>query len=401
MGCHAYYKGPVTSEHTIPRLDFADLPMAADRGAGWAKLRDTGPLVEGDGFYTLTRRDDVLEALRNTEVYSSKAAFDGLGSPLPMVPIAFDPPEHTRFRRILHPYFSTQTLGAMLPSLQQQAIDVIDDIATRDGCEAVSDLAIPYPSQVFLTLFGLPLEDRDRLVAWKDAIIDIGMLDNIEDADLTPALELATYLTEAIAEHRRNPGDDILSGVLTGPDPLDDGEALGLGYVFILAGLDTVTSAIGSALLMLARQPDVRRRLCADPDQIPVFVEELIRLESPAPMIPRVTTRPVTVAGVTLPAGAKVRLPLAAINRDGTDAISGDDLVMDGKLHRHWGFGGGPHRCLGSNLARMELRLVLTEWLRRIPDFEVEPGFDALIEWPAPALALLKLPLVFGSAQNG
>ena len=253
---------------TIPRLDFADLPMATDRAAGWAQLRDAGPLVVGEGFYTLTRREDVLEALRNTEVYSSKAAFDGLGSPLPMVPIAFDPPEHTRFRRILHPYFSTQTLGAMLPSLQQQAIDVIEGIAANNSCEAVRELAIPYPSQVFLTLFGLPLEDRDRLVAWKDAIIDIGMLDSLEDADLTPALELATYLTEAIAEHRRNPGADILSGVLTGPDPLDDGEALGLGYVFILAGLDTVTSAIGSALLMLARRPDVRRVLCADPDQI-------------------------------------------------------------------------------------------------------------------------------------
>ncbi|TDO17298.1 cytochrome P450 [Mycobacterium sp. BK086] len=394
----AYYKGPMT---TIPRLDFADLPMAADRGAGWAMLREAGPLIEGDGFYTLTRRDDVLEALRNTDVYSSKAAFDGLASPLPMVPIAFDPPEHTRFRRILHPYFSMQTLGAMLPSLQQQAIDVIDDIAAKDGCEVVQELAIPYPSQVFLTLFGLPLADRDRLVAWKDAIIDIGMAQNLDDADLTPAIELATYLTEAIAEHRGNPGDDVLSGVLTGPDPLDDGEALGLGYVFILAGLDTVTSAIGSALLMLARHPEARRQLCADPDQIPVFIEELLRLESPAPMIPRVTTRPVTIAGVTLPAGAKVRLPLAAINRDGSDAISVDELVMDGKLHRHWGFGGGPHRCLGSNLARLELKLVLTEWLRRIPEFEVAPGFDAVVEWPAASLALPKLPLVFGSVQNG
>jgi len=393
----AYYKDPMT---TIPRLDFADLPMAVDRGVGWARLREAGPVVEGDGFYTLTRREDVLEALRNTEVFSSKAAFDGLGSPLPMVPIAFDPPEHTRFRRILHPYFSMQTLSAMLPSLQQQAIDVVDDIASRDGCEVVQELAIPYPSQVFLTLFGLPLADRDRLVAWKDAIIDIGMAQSLEDADLTPAIELATYLTEAIAEHRRNPGEDILSGVLTGPDPLDDGEALGLGYVFILAGLDTVTSAIGSALLMLARHPDVRRALCADPDQIPVFVEELLRLESPAPMIPRVTTRAVTVGDVTLPAGAKVRLPLAAINRDGSDAISTDDLVMDGKLHRHWGFGGGPHRCLGSNLARLELRLVLSEWLRRIPEFDVAPGFDAVVEWPAASLALPKLPLVF-SAQNG
>ncbi|MCV7176100.1 cytochrome P450 [Mycolicibacterium sphagni] len=385
----------------IPRLDLAELPMAADRAVGWAALRDAGPLIAGDGYYTLTRRDDVLEALRNTEVYSSKKAFDGLGSPLPMVPIAFDPPEHTRFRRILHPFFSMQTLGALLPSLQQQAIDVIDDIAANDSCEVVQELAIPYPSQVFLTLFGLPLEDRDRLVAWKDAIIDIGLLDSLDDADLTPAIELATYLTGAIAEHRRSPGDDILSQVLTGSDPLDDGEALGLGYVFILAGLDTVTSAIGSALLMLARRPGVRRLLCADPSQIPVFVEELLRLESPAPLIPRVTTRPVEVAGVTLPAGAKVRLPLAAINRDGSDGISGDELVMDGKLHRHWGFGGGPHRCLGSNLARMELRLVLTEWLSRIPDFEVAPGFDPLVEWPAPSLALPKLPLVFGSGEHG
>ena len=102
------------------------------------------------------------------------------------------------------------------------------------------------------------------------------------------------------------------------------------------------------------------------------------------------------LAGVTLPAGAKVRLPLAAINRDGSDAISGDDMVMDGKLHRHWGFGGGPHRCLGSNLARLELKLVLTEWLRRIPDFDVVPGFDPVVAWPAASLALPKLPLVFG-----
>ncbi|AKK27368.1 cytochrome P450 [Mycobacterium sp. EPa45] len=385
----------------VPRLAFADLPMAADRSVGWAALRDAGPLIVGDGFYTLTRRDDVLEALRNTEVYSSQKAFDGLGSPLPMVPIAFDPPEHTRYRRILHPFFSTQTLAGMLPSLQQQAVDVITDIAAKDGCEVVGELAIPYPSQVFLTLFGLPLEDRDRLVDWKDAIIDIGLLESVQDADLTPAIELATYLSEAITEHRRNPGNDILSQVLTGPDPLDDGEALGLGYVFILAGLDTVTSAIGSALLMLARRPDARRQLCADPGQIPVFVEELLRLESPAPMIPRVTTRPVTVGGVTLPTGAKVRLPLGAINRDGSDAISGDDLVMDGKLHRHWGFGGGPHRCLGSNLARLELRLVISEWLLRIPEFDVAPGFDPHVEWPAASLGLAKLPLVIGSGNDG
>ena len=190
----------------IPRLDLAELPMAADRAVGWAALRDAGPLIAGDGYYTLTRRDDVLEALRNTEVYSSKKAFNRWAarcrwSRSPSIRPS-TPASAASFTRS---YGMRETLGALLPSLQQQAIDVIDDIAANDSCEVVQELAIPYPSQVFLTLFGLPLEDRDRLVAWKDAIIDIGLLDSLDDADLTPAIELATYLTGAIAEHRRSP----------------------------------------------------------------------------------------------------------------------------------------------------------------------------------------------------
>ncbi|WP_459976632.1 cytochrome P450, partial [Mycobacterium avium] len=210
-----------------------------------------------------------------------------------------------------------------------------------------------------------PLRDRDRLIGWKDAVIALSDLPTLEGADLAPALELFAYLTEAINERRRNPGQDILSQVLTGEEPLDDAEAIGLSYLFVLAGLDTVTAALGAALLALARDPQLRDQLRADPEQVKVFVEEIVRLEPPAPVVPRVTTEPVTVGGVTLPAGSQVRLPLGAINRDHSDAVSTNDLVLDGKLHRHWGFGGGPHRCLGSHLARMELTLIVTEWLRR------------------------------------
>ena len=168
--------------------------------------------------------------------------------------------------------------------------------------------------------------------------------------------------------------------MLVGEDALTDEEALGMAFMFVLAGLDTVTSAIGSAMLELARRPDLRTRLCENPGEIRIFVEEMVRLESSAPVIPRVTTEEVTVAGTTLPAGSRVRLCLGAINRDGSDAISGDDLVMDGKVHKPWGFGGGPHRCIGSHLARMEMNLVVTEWLRRIPDFELPwiPAGDQL-----------------------
>lgn len=383
----------MTNIASIPETEYESVPMADDRKIGWDHLRDMGPVVLMNGWYYLTQRDDVLHALRTPEIFSSKKAFDNLGSPIPLVPISFDPPEHTRFRKILQPFFSPHTLSAMLPALQQQAVGMIDGIVSQGKCEVVADIGIPYPSQVFLTLYGLPLADRDRLVQWKDAVIALADSTTLEGHDLTPALELFAYLTEAINERRANPGADILSQVLTGEEPLDDAEAVGLSFLFVLAGLDTVTAAIGFALLELARRPDLRAALRDDPEQIKVFVEEIVRLEPPAPILPRMTTEEVTVSGVTLPADTPVRLMIAAINRDGSDEISTDDVVMDGKVHRHWGFGGGPHRCLGAHLARMELNLVVEEWLRRIPDFEVEPGFTPRIGWPANTHSLTSLPL--------
>jgi cytochrome P450 len=380
----------------VPQLSFASLPMAADRGVGWKTLRDAGRVVFLDGWFHLTHRDDVLAALRNPEVFSSKKAFDVLGSPLPLVPISFDPPEHTRFRKILQPFFSPHTLAEMLPSLQKQAIDIVDEIAAKGDCEVVADIAIPYPSQVFLTLFGLPLEDRDKLIAWKNSVIALADSPTLEGADLTPALELFAYLTEAINERRANPGRDILSQVLTGDDPLDDAESIGLSYLFVLAGLDTVTAAMTAAILELARNPELRTTLRDDPEQIDVFLEEIVRLEPPAPIIPRVTTMEVTIGDITLPADTQIRLCIGAINRDDSDEISTNDVVMDGKVHRHWGFGGGPHRCLGSHLARMELKLILGEWLRRIPEFSVETGYEPQIVFPAQTFAFARVPLKLG-----
>jgi cytochrome P450 len=379
-----------------PELSFASLPMAGDRGVGWKTVRDAGRVVSIDGWYYLSHREDVLAALRNPELFSSKKAFDVLGSPIPLVPISFDPPEHTRFRKILQPFFSPHTLAEMLPSLQKQALDIVDEIAKKGECEVVADLAIPYPSQVFLTLFGLPLQDRDKLVAWKDSVIALAESPSLDGVDLTPAMELLAYLTEAVNERRTNPGPDVLSQVLSGDDALDDAEVMGLSFLFVLAGLDTVTAAMSSALLELAQKPGLRATLREHPDQMSVFVEEIVRLEPPAPMLPRVTTAEVTIGDVTLPADTRVRLCVAAVNRDDSDEISINDVVMDGKVHRHWGFGGGPHRCLGSHLARMELTLVLDAWLKRIPEFAVEPGYEPHIVFPAQTFALQRLPLKFG-----
>ncbi|PQM48465.1 Putative cytochrome P450 143 [Mycobacterium talmoniae] len=250
----------------LPRLDYANLPMAVDRGVGWKTLRDAGPVVFMNGAYYLTRREDVLGALRNPKVFSSRLALQPPDSPLPVVPLAFDPPEHTRYRKILTPYFSPHALSKSLPVLRRHAADMIDGIARQGECEVMADLANLYPFQVFLDLYGLPLEDRDRVIAWKDAVVDDKPYRT--EADLAPARELFTYLTDAINQRRQNPGTDMLSRVMTGDGDFSDLELLGMSHLLILAGLDTVTAAIGFCLFELARRPQLRAALRDHPKQI-------------------------------------------------------------------------------------------------------------------------------------
>jgi cytochrome P450 len=377
----------------LPRLEYTHLPMTADRGVGWKVLRDAGPVVYMNGYYYITRREDVLAALRNPEVFSSRLALQPPGSPIPVLPLAFDPPEHTRYRKVLQPFFSPHGLSKSRPVLVRHAADMIDAIAARGECEAMKDLARLYPFQVFLDLYGLPLQDRDRLIAWKDAV----MADKpyVTEADATASSDLYYYLTDAIQQRRENPGTDMLSAVMTGDGNFTDLELLGMSHLLILAGLDTVTAAIGFSLLELARRPQLRAQLRGNRRQIRVFIEEIVRLEPSAPVAPRVLTKTTVVGGMTLPAGSSLFLCMAAINRDGSDSISTDELVMDGKVHRHWGFGGGPHRCLGSHLARMELTVIVDEWLNRIPEFELAPDYEPVIKFPSKTFALTELPLRF------
>jgi cytochrome P450 len=377
----------------LPRLEYTHLPMTADRGVGWKVLRDAGPVVYMNGYYYITRREDVLAALRNPEVFSSRLALQPPGSPIPVLPLAFDPPEHTRYRKVLQPFFSPHGLSKSRPVLVRHAADMIDAIAAGGECEAMRDLARLYPFQVFLDLYGLPLQDRDRLIAWKDAV----MADKpyVTEADATASSDLYYYLTDAIQQRRENPGTDMLSAVMTGDGNFTDLELLGMSHLLILAGLDTVTAAIGFSLLELARRPQLRAQLRGNRRQIRVFIEEIVRLEPSAPVAPRVLTKTTVVGGMTLPAGSSLFLCMAAVNRDGSDSISTDELVMDGKVHRHWGFGGGPHRCLGSHLARMELTVIVDEWLNRIPEFELAPDYEPVIKFPSKTFALTELPLRF------
>jgi cytochrome P450 len=380
----------------LPALE--TLPFAQDRDAAWHMLLAPGEVAVSDsGVYFLSGSDVVEEAALHPELFSSQGAFDMVGSPFPMVPIAFDPPEHTRFRRVLDKFFGPRRMAERGPELRRQVGDLIDQIvASGNSTEVMSALAVPFPSQVFLTLFGLPLDDRDLLIGWKDAVLAFSAADGSTPSPETLArgAELMAYLNEHLAQRRGGDGDDLLSLLVadTSDGALTDQEIIGLCFLFLIAGLDTVTAATGFALYELARNPALRTTLIDDEEAVGHFIEEVLRINPPVPYVPRTTTAEVTVAGVTIPAGSMCWLGLGTANRD--PARYPDAEVIHERRNNHFTFGRGPHRCLGSHLARLELRLIIEEWNRRIPTYSVL--HEPTVGWPAGTLHFHELHLQIG-----
>src|ERR1700730_15998285 len=374
-----------------------DLPFATDRSRAWRELREAGEAVTSGEEIVLTSAEAVEFAAKKPEIFSSARAFDRLGSPVPLVPIAIDPPDHTRFRRLLDPFFSPKKMAEREPELRRQAGELIDAVVAKGECDVVPDLATPFPSQVFLTLFGLPMADRDRLVRWKDSILEFT---DPGSADATPevlahALELFTYLTEHIAERRANTtGGDMLTQLMLNSEDggMSDNEILGLCFMFVLAGLDTVTSAVGFSLAKLAGDADLRHRISNDYSLIPAFIEDMLRVDGPVPFAPRVTTEEVEVAGRVVPKDSTVMLSYGSADRDPRRYQDADNVHLDSKAV-HFAFGRGPHRCLGSHLARLELRLILEEWHSRIPEYTLAQDTPPQMPWPTGTMSLQSVRL--------
>ena len=379
----------------------ADAPMSRDRTAGWSYVRDQGDVVrEVDGTWLLTSPEAVRFAHRHPEIFSSAKAFDSLGSPVPLIPLAVDPPDHKKFRRVLDPMLAPRVINAMEDSLRSQVRALVSSFAARGTCDVVSDLSRLYPTQVFLTLFGLPLEDRDQFIAWVEMIVENSNRDSTAEPApelVAAAMNLFTYLQGHVDIKRAHPAEDMLSAVLglEGDDAWSNDEVLGLCFLFTLAGLDTVAAAIGFVMLHLAARPDLRRGLVTDPSTVGPLIEEVLRLELPAPTTPRVVTEDVEVCGTLIPAGAQVALCLATANRSPRWFGRPDDIDLGQADGGHLAFGGGIHRCLGSHLARRELRLVVEEFHGLIPDYELAPGAEPQVAWPSGTLHLTSLPLVF------
>ena len=376
--------------------------MEKDRTAGFRFVSAPGEVFQAaDGTWLLTSAEAVHFAQRHPEIFSSAEATQASsGIPMPLVPVAIDPPAHSKYRRILDPMFAPRVVNAMEDDLRAQIRDLIAAFATKGECDIVADVARLYPTQVFLTFFGMRLADRDQLIDWVETIIDHSS--GVGTAPATPeVVETATallgYLQGYIDEKREMPSDDVLSRILSlnGEEAWSNEELLGFTFIFTLAGLDTVAAAIGFTMRHLALNPELRRRLLADPALVGPVVEEVLRLEPPAPAITRVTTQDVDVCGVRIPAGSPAVLWLATANREPGRYEHPDNFDVGQADLGHMTFGGGIHRCLGSHLAWRELRLVVEEFHKVIPEYEIAPGFEPKVKWPAGTLRLESLPLVF------
>jgi cytochrome P450 len=386
-----------------PPLHHKESPFfAADRAAYWRHLCALGPVVKIDngdpllrGYY-LTRRDDVRAALLDPQTFASPPktfAIQLFGAPLPQVPLSIGTrAEHARFGKVLHPLFSPKALAPFGPDLRARAAKLADKVAPRRQCDAVS-VADTYASQALFMVCGLPPDDARAAQMASAAVIG--------DTTGTAQLELFKWLNTSfdagLRDPERPPGIlwPLLERLAADKNfPLTQVEVASvLLLLFSVAGTEMVSSAIGFALLHLARDPGLRAQLRDDPAQVPAFAEEIFRLESPGPAIPRVTTRKVEIGGVTIPAHSSVWLALEAAGRTSGDEISrGSNGEV--RRQRHWAFGGGMHRCLGMHLARLEMDAFVTEWLNRIPDFELKPGFTpVIVQKPTSVTHLRRLKL--------
>jgi cytochrome P450 len=379
-----------------------DIPMARDRTEGFCFVTGAGEVFQAaDGSWMLTTAEAVHFALRHPEVFSSAEATQaGSGIPMPFVPVAIDPPAHVKYRRILDPLFAPRVVNAMEDGLRAQVRDLISAFVDKGECDIVADIARLYPTQVFLTFFGMRLADRDQLIDWVEFIIDHSSGLGTTQAGpevVETSTALLRYLQGYIEEKRKQPGQDVLSSILSlqGDEAWSNEELLGFTFIFTLAGLDTVAAAIGFMMRRLALNPQLRQALVDDTTLVGPVIEEVLRLEPPAPMITRVTTEDVEVSGVHIPAKSPVLLWLGTANREPTRYQHPDEFDLTQADLGHVTFGGGVHRCLGSHLARRELRLVVEEFHKLIPEYEIPPGCDPEVKWPAGTIRLASLPLVF------
>jgi cytochrome P450 len=358
----------------------------------WDELREECPVAHSDrwrGSWMPTRYEDLFQIARDIRHYSSRNVlvvnFEqpnpedidpelerhvGAGAP----PITSDPPVHTWSRALLLPRFSIKAISDYEEETRELCRSLIDGFIDNGRADAAADYAQQIPPRVIASMLGIPRSEAGEFSSWVQGFLEYGLTN--ADMRSSSALQIFTYLHEQIQQRKANPGDDLISYLLSAkvegaPDPIPEPHILGTCFLLLVAGIDTTWSSIGAAMWHLAQRPDHRRQIIENPDLITSAVEELLRAYSPVTMA-REVTKDYVYEGCPMKENDKVLMNFPAGNRDPEKFEHPDEVILDRKINPHIAFGVGIHRCAGSNLARMEMRVSIEEWLKRIPDFRLE-----------------------------
>jgi cytochrome P450 len=379
-------------DETIARLcPFSDIITTGrnDRPAltsfaEFDRIREAGRRFTLDsGNIVYTRADDIRAIAQQPEIFHSKAYDPVTGEPaaFTLVPQAIDGPEHGKWRRLVGPFFSPGHVAQWEDAARKLANELIDDFIDDGHCDFIQQFSLRFPTSIFLEhVMGLPVQELDRFLAWETDIL------HSKDDDQAAAyarqvnaqVEVTKYFTAVIADRRALPpeerGDDLTSRAMSwqidGHD-IDDRDLLSFYLLMFMAGLDTVTAELGYGFLHLATHPADRARLVNEPDITPNAVEELLRFY-PIVNISRTAMQDTEIEGCPVKAGQQFQLALTSAGRDGEQFDQPDQVDFDREDLSHITFGVGPHRCLGSHLARLELKVAYSEWHRRIPDYRLD-----------------------------
>ena len=364
-------------DHLDPRWTENPYPI-------WDALRQKCPIAHTERFmgaYFATRYDDVRLIAYDTEHFSSRRpVVRETRAPLtPAPPITSDPPEHGPAKKVLLPAFTPEAINRHEPRTRDVCQELTAQIASKKSCDAAVEYAQEIPVRVIAHMLGVPEQDADQFRKWIKEILEIGIADH--DVLMRAQREMIAYFVEKIALRRADPQDDLISYLInarTEGQTLSDDHINGTLRLLLIAGIDTTWSAIGSCLWHLAQHQEDRRRLRSEAGLMTLAIEEFLRAYAPVTMA-REVVKQTQIGGCTFKPGHMVLLSFPAANRDPTVFPNADRVIIDRAQNRHAAFGLGIHRCVGSNLARIEIRIALTEWLAHFPEFRLDP--DKVVTW--------------------
>jgi len=366
-------------------FDVLSPTYVADPFRIWDQLRKTCPVAHTDrrgSTWLPTRYQDVVDLAHDVDHFSSTeiAVIPFAGEPpdepvleYGLPPISADPPLHTWTRRLLLPWFSHRRVEGYEPLTRSLCAELLDGFIDQGRADAARDYAQQIPVRVIAAILGVPSSLSDTFTGWVRDVLEFA---DDPERRIRGVEGLIGFFVEEVARRKTEPGDDLLSDLLHSEfdgEPVEESVVLGVAALVLIAGVDTTWSAIGSSLWHLATHPEDRERLRSEPDAMALAIEELLRAYSPVTMA-RVVTEDIDFEGCPMKAGDKVLMNFPAANRDPEAFEDADRVLLDRELNRHVAFGSGIHRCAGSNLARMELRVALEEWLARIPEFRLAGG---------------------------